>query len=209
LAEQLARLRRSASGAAFCAPSNGAESIDIGLAVARRQVVLFPLDLRVHGPAGLMIARLVIADVSRTLSERSGAPADYLLWIIGCDALDESTIAGAIARGSEAGAATIVSTASGTIAGALAAQVNVAVLRGTAPRGLTSRAGSGPAQAATPRGDRMTPAGEPGVPGEVLLCHDDSQVLPAALLAADRADALAVRVCGPVPRLMTGCRVVR
>jgi hypothetical protein len=181
LAEQLARLRRSASGAALCAPSNGAKSIDIGLAIARRQVVLFPLDLRVHGPAGLMIARLVVADVSRTLSERSGAPADYLLWINGCDALDESTVAGAIARGSEAVATTIVCTASGTTAGALASQVNVAVVRGS----------------------------EPGVPGEVLLCHHDSEVLPAAPQAADRADALAVRVCGPVPRLMTGCRVAR
>ncbi len=92
LAEQLAWLRRSASGAALCGPSSGAQSIDIGLALARRQVVLFPLDLRVHGPAGLMIARLVLADLSRTLSERAGAPADYLVWINGCDALDESTV---------------------------------------------------------------------------------------------------------------------
>ena len=180
-AEQLAWLRRSASGAALCGPSSGAQSIDIGLALARRQVVLFPLDLRVHGPAGLMIARLVLADLSRTLSERAGAPADYLVWINGCDALDESTSADAIGRGSEAGATTIVSTASGTIAGEIAGRVNVAVVRGS----------------------------EPGQRGEVLLCHHGSQVLPAALLAAEGADALAVRVCGPVPRLMAGCRVVR
>jgi hypothetical protein len=125
ITEQLTWLRRSAGGAALRGPADDAEAIDIGLALAGRQVVLFPLGLREHGAAGPMIARLVLADFSRVLTDRAGAPADCLIWINGCDALGDSRIAAAITGGTQAGVATVVGTAAGTAAVALEGQVNV------------------------------------------------------------------------------------
>jgi hypothetical protein len=42
-----------------------------------------------------------------------------------------------------------------------------------------------------------------------LLCDSGSEVLPADMLAAGRADALSLRVREPVPRIVTGARVAR
>jgi hypothetical protein len=180
MAEQLACLCRSPAGAALRAPANGAPTIDIGLALARRQVVLFPLSPSEHGPAGLMIARLVLADLFCALADRSGAPADCLVWINGCEVLGESRIAALIGRCTEAGLATIVGTPAGTAAAALADQVNAVAVRGRPPPGLTREA---------------------GLPG----CDGLREVVPHH----DSADALSMRVRGPVPRLLPGCRVAR
>jgi hypothetical protein len=125
ITEQLAGLRRSHAGAALHGPWDGAETIDIGLALARRHVVLFSLGLGEHSAAGLMIARLVLADVARVLTDRAGAPADCLLWINGCDAIGHSQIAAALTAQTQAGVATIVSTSAGTAAAVLEGQVNV------------------------------------------------------------------------------------
>jgi hypothetical protein len=152
-----------------------ADPIDIGMALVRRQVVLFPIDLHRHGAAGLTIARLVLADLSRALADRAGVQADCLLWINGCDPLDRARIAAAIGCGSKAGVPTVVSTTAGAAAADLVGQVNVVVVRGRPPRNLTGLAGS----------------------------------LPVALPEPDSADALSVRVRGPVARIVPDCRVVR
>ncbi|MGN6794269.1 MAG: hypothetical protein ACTHJW_17940 [Streptosporangiaceae bacterium] len=190
MAEQLSWLRRCPVADALRGPPDGAEAIDIAMALARRQVVLFPIDRHQHGAAALMIARLVIADLSRALGDRSGVPADCLIWINGCDALEDGRLATAIAFGSQAGVPTIVSTAAGSAGAALAGHVNVVMVRGGPPRGLTGLE-------------------RPGDAGEGLLREQNHPVLPAALLNADRPDELSVRVCTPVRRLLVGCRVVR
>jgi hypothetical protein len=156
ITEQLAGLRRSHAGAALHRSLDGAETIDIGLAIARRHVVLFSLGLAEHGAAGLMIARLVLADVAHVLTDRAGAPADCLIWINGCDPIGDSQIAAALTAHTQAGVATIVSTSAGTLAAALEGQVNV-----------------------------------------------------VATLADGHGDALAVRVRGPIRRLLPECRVAR
>jgi hypothetical protein len=125
MSEQLACMRRSPAWTALCGQSDSDETIDIGLALARRQVLLFPLDPREHGPAGPMIARLVLADLGRALAERSGAPADCVLWINGCEVLGAGPIEAAIAHGSDAGVTAIVGSTAEAAAAALQDQVNV------------------------------------------------------------------------------------
>jgi hypothetical protein len=188
MTEQLTWLRRSSAWTALSGPSGGDKTIDIGLALACRQVLLFPLDPRNHGLAGPMIARLVLADLARVLAERSGAPADCVVWINGYEVLGGNPVEPVIAHGVESGAATIVGTAAGAAAAALQGQVNVVVVCGRRPP--------------DPGGQWTTVKGEPGPAAAGLLWHE-------AGLADDRPGALSVLVRGPVPRLLPGCRVVR
>jgi hypothetical protein len=187
MTEQLAWLRRSPAWTALCGPSDGAKAIDIGLALASRQVLLFPLDPRNHGPAGPMIARLVLADLARVLAERSGAPADCVVWVNGYEVLGGTPVEAVIAHGVESGVATIVGTAAGPAAAALQSLVNVVVVRGRRPPGVGDH--------------RTTVKGQPGPAGAGALCHEVG-------LDDDRAGALSLLVRGPVPRLLQSCRVV-
>jgi hypothetical protein len=220
MAEQLASLRRSPAGAGLRAQSDDTQAIDIGLAFARRQVVLFPLGLREHGHAGLMIARLVLADLCRVLADRSGAPADCLVWINGCDVLGETRIAAVIGRCKEAGVATIAGTPAGTAAAVLGDQVNVVAVRGRGAAGLTSHARSqaerwGSLEADWPFRARERGSEEPDPPGEYRTPHASdwglADDLGLRVIGSDEinADALFVRVRGPVPRLLQGCQVAR
>lgn len=136
ITEQLAWLRRSEAWAEMGGRSDGDKPIDIGLALARRQVLLFPLDPSNHGPAGPMIARLVLADLARVLAERSGAPADCVVWVNGDEVLGGTPIEPVIAHGPASGVATIVGTATGTAAAALEGQVNVIAVCGRPQPGL-------------------------------------------------------------------------
>ena len=189
LAARLASLRRSPAGALLSRPAEaGSPAISLARALARRQVVLFPLDPRPHGAGGVMIARLIVADLVRVLGERAGAGADVLAWINGCEAMDAGSVAALLETGQAAGVATMLSTADGATAAALGAQLNVVVLRGRSPRGLTGRAALG---------------------GGVDGVHGNADVLPAAMLAARRGDALSVLVRAPVPRTVTSARVTR
>ena len=194
LAAQLIRLRSSAAGAQLCPQRSaaaaggavsGTGSISLASALAERQVIVFPLDLRADGPAGLMVARLIIADLARVLTERDAVPADCVVWINGCEGFDPY-LAAAIGGGQRAGVALVLGTASGKAAVALADHVNVVAVRGSPPRCLVARG----TQASAPSGQ-------------------DSQVLPAELLTGGRADALALLVRAPEGRLMPGCRVAR
>ncbi|HEX5190221.1 MAG TPA: hypothetical protein VFW16_11800 [Streptosporangiaceae bacterium] len=173
--------------------------ISLARALAERQVVLFPLDPRSHGAGGVMIARLVVADLMRALGERAGAGADLLLWINGCEAMDADGVAALLETGRPAGVATMLSTADGAAAAELGAQLNVVVLRGRSPRGLDGAQGNA----------GTWPARRAGRAGETLLCHEGGDVLPAVMLAARRADALSLLVRAPVPRIVASARVTR
>jgi hypothetical protein len=139
MTDQFAHMRRSPAWTALCGQSDGAETIDIGLALARRHVLLFPLDPREHGPAGPMIARLVLADLDRALAERSGAPADCLIWINGCEVLGGSPIQAVFAHGPDAGVTAILGTSARAAAAALQGQVNVVAACGLPPSGLNGQ----------------------------------------------------------------------
>ena len=212
LAAQLARLRRSAAGEQLrpprSGPATGIGAISLARALAERQVIVFPLDTHMHRPSGLMVARLVIADLARVLTERAGVPADCLVWVNGVEGIDQDLAA--MARGGQrAGMATLLSTASGQAARALADRVNVVLVRGRPPPGMVAEGARASAGTWPLARGQTAPAGLSGLAGESLLTNQDSQVLPAELLAGARPDALALHVSWPAQRLVPGCRVVR
>jgi hypothetical protein len=196
LAVRLGMLLHCPAGALLGQPPGaGIPAISLARALAARQVVLFPLDPRAQGAAAVMVAELVVADLTRVLGERGGVRADGLLWINGCEAMDLAGLGPVLEAGQAAGVATMLSTADAAAASELAARLNVVVLRGRPPHGLGSA--------------RTWPAGRAGPAGETLLCQSGDDVLPAVMLGAGRADALSLRVRGPVPRVATGGLVVR
>ena len=198
VAAQLAGLRSAAIGAGLCLPGPGDdEPINLGRALAERNVVLFALDRLTHGRWAVMVAQLVIADLAGLLADRAsrGARADCLLWINGFEETARGQVEAQLALGPRAGAATLLSTAAGAAAGWLAGQVNVVAVRGQPPAGSAAPAASS--------------AGQAGVAGEISLSVEDGQGWPAALLAEQRPDGLSLAVRNPRPRLVTGCRAPR
>jgi len=165
--------------------------------VAERDVVLFALDRLTHGRWAVMVAQLVIADLTGILADRArlGARADCLLWINGFEGTARGQLEAQLALGPRAGAAALLSTAAGTAAGWLAGQVNVVAVRGQPPAGSAARAASS--------------AGLAGVAGEISLSLEDGQGWPAALVGEQRPDGLSLAVRNPRPRLVTGCRAAR
>ncbi|HEX9519218.1 MAG TPA: hypothetical protein VF940_23955 [Streptosporangiaceae bacterium] len=198
VAAQLAGLRSAAIGAGLCQPGPGDdEPIILGRAVAEREVVLFALDRLTHGRWAVMVAQLVIADLTGILADRArlGARADCLLWINGFEETARGQLEAQLALGPRAGVATLLSTAAGAAAGWLAGQVNVVAVRGQPPAGSAARAASS--------------AGLAGVAGEISLSLEDGQGWPAALVGEQRPDGLSLAVRNPRPRLVTGCRAAR
>ena len=165
------------------------------------------------GPA-VMAARLAVADLAGILAERAGlgAPADCLVWINGCEAIERS------AAGRPAGARAahrdgpLLSTTAGAAAARLAGHVNIVAVRGQAPPGLAGPPGvaasatagvlAGPpgspaaalASAAVPV---PGPASPPGPPAPVSLNPQDSQGLPGG--PAGRAASRRAVPAGPQP----------
>jgi hypothetical protein len=209
IAAQLTRLRRSPAGTPIRAASPAEEAIDLAQALARRQVVVFPLDLRQHGQAGIMVARLVIADLERVLDGRAGVPADALIWINGCEVMDVAALAALVACGARSGLATMLGTTRGPVAAALAGHVNVVVVRGQQPPGLAGQPAAPAGRTGSPLSGTTWPAGDAGVTGKSLLEAKDDHVLAAAPLEAGRADGLSLRVREPVPRLVCAGRVLQ
>jgi hypothetical protein len=120
------------------------EPITITGALAGREVAYFSLDRPVRGRPAEMIARLVVASLTDALTEHVdlGIGCDCLVWIDGCDSLDARQLGALISLGTRTGTAVALGTTVAATAAALAAEVNVIALRGSAPPGL-GRQGSG------------------------------------------------------------------
>jgi hypothetical protein len=210
---QLAGLRSAAIGTRLGQPGLPATAqIRLDRALAEREVVLFGLDPGVPGGPATMVARLAVADLAGILAERAGlgAPADSLIWINGCEAIGAAQLTALLALGPGSGTAVLLGTTAGAVAGRLAAEVNIVAVRGQAPPGLDGSAGApSGALASAPAVPVTGQASPPGWPAAVSLSQENSQGRPAGLLAEQSPDALSLRVSGPVPRLITGCRAVR
>ncbi len=202
LAEAAAQLAGLASAPVgrWLGPPGTAAGAQISLpgAVAGREVVLASLDPRRHGRAGVMVAKLAVADLTGTLAERreAGAPADCLVWINGCEEIEADQLSALLGLGPATGTSVVLGTASGAAAADLADRVNVLAVRGRPPRG---RAVTAPA-----------PAGPPGPPESISL-RPEARTWPLGQFpaAGQDADAVSLRVHSPRPRLVPGCRAVR
>jgi hypothetical protein len=189
-AAQLAELRSAPEGR-WLAP--GPARISLGQAVRDRAVVAFWLDQASQGRPARMIASLVARDLMAVCAElaRIPVPGDALAWIHGCEALEERMLTHLIARGTGAGVAVQLSTASAAAAGALADAANVMVTSGPA----------GPAPARRP----AEPAG-PAPDYPFWLPGEDGDGGPASGRAP--AGTFALLVKGPQPRLLPSCQPV-
>jgi hypothetical protein len=198
LAGQLGELRSTALGARLSRPGPAAgDAIDLERAVARRECVLFCLDRDAHGLPGAMVARLVLADLVRVLADRAAlrAPADCLALVNGCEPGDLEHVAPLLATGPAAGSAIVVCAGDAAAARQLSGMVNVVAVRGQPPRDSAAHATSA-VTAAT-------------AAGEILFGQGESRDMPAAALRPQRAGDLILRVRGPRPRVIAGCRAVR
>lgn len=222
LAEAAAQLSALCSSGPGRWLSPGPARISLGQAVRDRAVVAFWLDHAADGRTARMIASLVAADLMAVGAElgRIQVAGDALVWIHGCEVLDERLLTELVARGAAAGIAVQLSTASPGGADRLAEAVNVLAVPGQGDQALAARfaaiagrgadgsAAAGAAGAggpgttgATP--DRMAGAGPAGFPGA-----------GAAGGAARGPDWLPVKggftllVKGPKPRLLAQCRAV-
>jgi len=153
-------------------------------ALARREVVLVAPDGTAPGDrATSATARQVLACLLTVLTRRAdlAAPADCLVWLDGCDAADPLTLRDLVAVGGPTGTAVLLTSAVGSTVAKLAGQVNVLVVRGPAPPGVTDCT---------------------GVP-ESLLVERTADAL--ALHVRGPGPDWPRR---PAPRLLTGCRAI-
>jgi hypothetical protein len=198
LAGQLGELRSTTLGARLSRPGPAAgDAIDLERAVARRECVLFCLDRDAHGLPGAMVARLVLADLVRVLADRAAlrAPGDSLVFVNGCEPGDLEHVAALLATGPAAGSAIVVCAGDGAVARQLSGMVNVVAVRGQPPHDSAAHATSA-VTAAT-------------AAGEILFSQCESREMPATALRPQRSDDLILRVRGPRPRVIAGCRAVR
>jgi hypothetical protein len=140
-AAQLPRLRSSALGQWLRPTPEGAARISLGQTVRHRGVTLFSLDRDIHGRAAPMIAALAAADLMTVCAELQAmsVPGDSLVWINGCEALEQRVLAELITLGRSAGMAVVLSTASAGVAEQLAAEANVLVARAPVDPALAGR----------------------------------------------------------------------
>jgi hypothetical protein len=166
------------------------QPITMTATLAGREVAYFPLDRPVRGRPAEMIARLVLATLTDALTEYNdlGIGCDCLVWIDGCETLDARQLGALISLGTRTGAAVALGTTVAATAAALAAQVNVIALRGSAPPGLGNQ------------GLGNQGLGNQGVGNQV----PDDRLPPS-----DRPDRLSLTVLGPPSRLVIGSKVVR
>jgi hypothetical protein len=203
--------------------------ISLSRSLADREVVLFALDRRRCGRSAVMIARLAVADLTATLAERRaiGAPADCLVWISGCEALDPNQLTALLAAGAGTGTAVLLGTAAEPAATRLAADVNVVMVRGPAPPGLAGLLGPpGPAWHAHDRvadppanwnaspepgqiGPGTMPDIGPGWPARFSFETNGSTEVSAAELLRQRPDELTLLVRSPQRRLLLRARAAR
>jgi hypothetical protein len=163
-AEQLPRLRSSALGQWLRPTPEGGARISLGQTVRQRGVTLFSLERDVHGMAR-MIAALAVADLMTVCAELQAmsVPGDSLVWINGCEVLEQLVLAELVTRGRGAGMAVVLGTASAAVAEQLAAEVNVLVARGPVDPALAGCfASTGASGGSPPRGS--TAGGSGGSP---------------------------------------------
>lgn len=112
----------------------------IGRALDHREVAYFPLGgLRHLGPAG-MLARLAVADLIENLARRSddGSRVDCMVWINGCELIDDRQVRALLALGERTGTAVVLGSAAGPVAAGLGSAVNVVAVRGGLPPGFAA-----------------------------------------------------------------------
>jgi hypothetical protein len=134
LAAALRELRASPFGRWLRPPGPGpAARIDLGRAVAEREVVLFRLGRRT-GPepasgASAMLGRLVCQDLLTAAPGGNGPGPDGggLVWLTECGLLPRPQVADMIARGRDTGLAVLAATTSPQVATDLADLVNAVV----------------------------------------------------------------------------------
>src|SRR5712691_11823774 len=114
------------------------EPITIARALTGREVAYFALDRPVRGRPAEMVARLVIACLTDALAERSdlGIGCDALVWIDGCESVETRQLALLTSLGTRTGTSVVLGTTVASTAVALAPDVNVIAVRGSAPPGL-------------------------------------------------------------------------
>jgi hypothetical protein len=134
LAAALRELRASAFGRWLRPPGPGpAAQIDLGRAVAEREVVLFRLEQRTGSErasgASAMLGRLVCQDLLTTALNGNGPRADDggIVWLTECGLLPRPRVADMIARGRDAGLAVLAGTTSPQVAADLTDLVNAVV----------------------------------------------------------------------------------
>jgi hypothetical protein len=160
LSQQLRAFRASAAGRWLGQPVGGQLSgIDLGATTSERGAALFRLggSAQAAGPeASAMLNRLVCQDLLRLAANLrvAGGHGDAVIWLAGCEAIPERTLADLVATGPAAGIAVLATTASGPAACVLAEYTNALVVH----RITDPMAARGLAAAAAPR----LPAPEPG-----------------------------------------------
>jgi hypothetical protein len=184
VAVQLAELGASVVGP-VPAPSAGAGPISLAAALAGREVVHFALNRHLLGRAASMVARLAIADLIDHLTEFGdlGCRADCVVWINGCEVIDQGQLAALVTLGGRTGTAVVLGTASGRVAARLATEVNVVAVRGVTPAGLAAE--------------------EPGLADSAL---EEMRAVLADLHGPGCRDVLSLWVLRPKLRLLAGCR---
>jgi hypothetical protein len=181
LAQALRLLRASQTGRWLRQPVGGQFApVDLGRTVSGRGAVLFCLadpepDVRA------MLARLICRDVLALGARLRGAglDGDGIVWLTGCEAVDEGTLAALIAAGPATGLPVVATASSARAAGAVAEYPNTLLLHRVAdPAAATRLAAVAAPRFGTPRSGASAPPAAPA-PGQPGL------VLPAAVSADD------------------------
>jgi hypothetical protein len=221
-ATQLSRLRASELGRWLQPGPPDAARISLGRTVRERGVTLLSLDRSghgshashvshaSHGEYARMIAGLAVTDLLAVCGELQGmsVPGDSLVWINGCELLEQRVLAELIAQGQGAGMGVVLSTASAAAADRLVTEVNVLVARGPVDPVLVakfmSRNGNGAAPAVTPDASTSAPTG-PAAGHPFRINGEDQPGAEVPLLGADAFALLAIR---PQRRMLPRCRAV-
>jgi hypothetical protein len=145
-------------------------AIDLGLAMRRREVVLFSLDQGACGTAAASLASLVAGDIVTICAElrRIGVPGDGVVWFDQCGGLRPALLTDLVAHGAGAGLATVLTTTSASAAAALADQVGTVLIHRMSDPVLAERF-------ARLTGDKLVPGGPvtaATAPGSAVLASN-------------------------------------
>ena len=183
----------------------GEHALGISQTLLERGVALFALDQRVHRRSAGMIARLAAADFLAALTEfdRLSARSDCLLWVSGCEVLGQQLAESLIRRGTQAGAAVVLSTAQPAVLSGLAQQARVLIASGPARTALGE---------ADPSHGRVAPGDEralaAAMPGMAAFGPLNSSRRDGIRTRGAQPEPAALLVRSPGSRLLPRCRLV-